>query len=185
MQNMLRSFGLPFALRPLSPLWLLLFLVLLVRLASLQLYPLMDATDAAYFDLAARLPPGTFHAPGCFLLFRVSMVLTCGGLWLGLCHGRRSCALPGLAGLALGLLTQGPLVLVLVGLTLAIWISIENLWRTLSRLPWAGAALLLLAIAAPWYVMAEVRAPCGRCGPDTLTVVNRDSGRIPAADVGL
>lgn len=63
-------------------------------------------------------------------------------------------------GLALGLLAKGPVALVLVGLPILAWSlwqkNIAWLWRAL---PWLTGSLLMLAIAAPWYALAEHRTP--------------------------
>lgn len=64
------------------------------------------------------------------------------------------------AGIAVGLLAKGPLVLVLVGPPLAIWLTLAGRWSQLwQRLPWIGGSLLVLAVALPWYVLAELRTP--------------------------
>lgn len=64
------------------------------------------------------------------------------------------------AGLGLGLLAKGPLVGVLVGMPLVAWLALRREWRPLwTRLPWLGGTTLMLAIALPWYVLAEIRTP--------------------------
>lgn len=60
----------------------------------------------------------------------------------------------------LGLLAKGPVALVLSGLPILFWIGIDKRWRQAWRgLPWLRGSLLALAIAAPWYVLAELRTP--------------------------
>lgn len=64
------------------------------------------------------------------------------------------------AGLAIGLLAKGPLVLVLVAGPIVPWL----LWqaperRTLRALPWGWGILLTLAISMPWYILAELKTP--------------------------
>jgi len=63
-------------------------------------------------------------------------------------------------GLGIGLLAKGPIAVVLSGLPIGLWMlltgNIKNSWQ---RLPWLKGSLLTLAIAAPWYVMAEIRTP--------------------------
>jgi 4-amino-4-deoxy-L-arabinose transferase-like glycosyltransferase len=62
--------------------------------------------------------------------------------------------------LGLGLLAKGPIVIVLVGIPLFFWILLRKNWLHLwQRLPWIKGTLLLLAIALPWYVLAELRTP--------------------------
>ncbi|MET0517199.1 MAG: glycosyltransferase family 39 protein [Burkholderiaceae bacterium] len=84
--------------------------------------------------------------------------------WLAL-HGESAAArrLHGwlfFVALGLGLLAKGPLVWVLVGLPLLPWLLWTRRWGEVWRgLPWLGGLLLMLAIAAPWYVLAEARTP--------------------------
>ncbi|MES2279870.1 MAG: glycosyltransferase family 39 protein [Pseudomonadota bacterium] len=63
-------------------------------------------------------------------------------------------------GLGLGLLAKGPIALVLAGIPIFLWTvftgNIVNAWK---RLPWIRGILLMLAIAVPWYWMAEQRTP--------------------------
>ncbi len=63
-------------------------------------------------------------------------------------------------GLGIGLLAKGPIAVVLSSLPIGLWIlfsgNIKTAWQ---RVPWLKGSLLTLAIAAPWYVMAEIRTP--------------------------
>jgi len=85
------------------------------------------------------------------------------GFWLGL-HGaeaeRRRERWLLFLGLAVGLLAKGPVALLLVGVPVALWTlaggAAGHVWR---GLPWWRGALLTLALAAPWYVLAEARTP--------------------------
>ena len=64
------------------------------------------------------------------------------------------------AGLGLGLLAKGPLAIVLVGMPIFFWVLLRNGWKTMwQRLPWISGSLLMLAIALPWYLLAEYRTP--------------------------
>lgn len=64
------------------------------------------------------------------------------------------------AGLGLGLLAKGPLAIVLVGMPIFVWTLLRNDWKALwQRLPWITGSLLMLAIALPWYLLAEYRTP--------------------------
>nr|WP_216612090.1 glycosyltransferase family 39 protein [Vibrio sp. RE86] len=70
----------------------------------------------------------------------------------------------GFFGLAIGLLAKGPLVIVLMGLAVFPWLVIQHgfvgafkiLWQ---RFPIVTGLLLMLAIALPWYVIAEQATP--------------------------
>ncbi|MDC0947816.1 glycosyltransferase family 39 protein [Gammaproteobacteria bacterium] len=63
-------------------------------------------------------------------------------------------------GIAIGLLAKGPLAPVLIGISLAMWLTVSAQWRRLpTLLPWVGGTLLCLAIALPWYLLAERATP--------------------------
>lgn len=63
-------------------------------------------------------------------------------------------------GLGLGLLAKGPLALVLTGLPIFFWVLLRNQWQSLwFNLPWIRGSVLMLAIALPWYWLAEQRTP--------------------------
>lgn len=70
-------------------------------------------------------------------------------------------AVLGLYGLAgLGVLAKGLIGLVLPGLVLAAWLAVTGRWRMIPRLllqplGWA----LMVAVAAPWFVLSELRHP--------------------------
>lgn len=93
----------------------------------------------------------------------VGLVLAMRGFWLGLFgdeRERRRERWLFFAGLALGLLAKGPLVLVLSGVPIALWAVLTGNVRTAwSGLPWLRGTLLMLALAVPWYVLAEQHTP--------------------------
>ena len=63
-------------------------------------------------------------------------------------------------GLGLGLLAKGPLIGILVLGPILFWGIKQHNYRLLwQRLPWVWGSLLMLAIALPWYVLAERRTP--------------------------
>ena len=222
-------------------LWGILLTVLLVRLGTLGLYPLMDTSEARYAEIARKMlvnndwitpmfdhdvpfwgkPPLSFwvqalsmkvlginefasrfsswllHVASCVLIVRFATqerslavgliaaiiystgalgflasgaVLTDGalafslllahfGLWRGLMHADRGWALAGFFGLGLGLLAKGPLALVLIALPAAIWLALTGRWRRLLELPWLLGTALMLAVALPWYWLAEQKTP--------------------------
>ncbi|HBI21266.1 MAG TPA: dolichyl-phosphate-mannose--protein mannosyltransferase [Legionella sp.] len=64
------------------------------------------------------------------------------------------------AGLGLGLLAKGPIALVLVGMPIFVWVLMHHRWRAIWRsLPWITGGLLMVLIAVPWYVLAEIKTP--------------------------
>ncbi len=63
-------------------------------------------------------------------------------------------------GLAIGLLSKGPIALVLTGMPIAGWIVLNGKYRaSWQSLPWIRGSLLTLAISLPWYVLAEMKTP--------------------------
>ena len=63
-------------------------------------------------------------------------------------------------GLAIGLLSKGPLAVVLTVIPLVLWAAIfRQRLQPLKKLPWLLGSLLTLAIAVPWYVLAELKTP--------------------------
>lgn len=63
-------------------------------------------------------------------------------------------------GLAIGLLSKGPLAFVLVGLVVVPWLAIyRERMVHLTALPWLKGTLLMLALAVPWYIAAEIKTP--------------------------
>jgi 4-amino-4-deoxy-L-arabinose transferase-like glycosyltransferase len=62
--------------------------------------------------------------------------------------------------LGLGLLAKGPVALIMAGVPVVGWLLLHRKPRELIRcLPWFSGGLLTLAIALPWYVLAELRTP--------------------------
>jgi 4-amino-4-deoxy-L-arabinose transferase-like glycosyltransferase len=62
--------------------------------------------------------------------------------------------------LAIGLLAKGPLILVLVGLPTGVWTILNRQLKSVwVRLPWIIGTLVMVALAAPWYYIAEQHTP--------------------------
>ena len=85
------------------------------------------------------------------------------GFWFAL-EGQRRWGYVFFVALGFGLLAKGPVILALVGLPLFLWwvagpSRVERVQMIRQRLPWLTGALLMLAIALPWYVVAELRTP--------------------------
>lgn len=63
-------------------------------------------------------------------------------------------------GLAIGLLSKGPLALVLMTGAILPWLLWHgNARRYLRALPWASGTALTLALTLPWYLLAEWKTP--------------------------
>ena len=61
---------------------------------------------------------------------------------------------------SLGLLSKGPLVLVLVAGSIGLWLLFSlKRWRVFKMYPWASGLLLTAVITLPWYIMAEMKTP--------------------------
>ncbi|MEC8483053.1 MAG: phospholipid carrier-dependent glycosyltransferase, partial [Pseudomonadota bacterium] len=83
--------------------------------------------------------------------------------WLG-GENQRFWGYLGFFGLACGLLAKGPLVLVLMGLAVGPWLWLQHgfigafkvLWQ---RFPLISGMGLMLAVALPWYLLAEQATP--------------------------
>lgn len=227
--------------RALAFLVVVLAVVLLLRLATLGLYPLLDPSEARYAEVArrmatdggwvtpwfatgvpfwgkpplafwtqaasmvllgvnefaARLPAWLLHVATCLLMIRMAkdegnaragvlaslifsssllgvvasgVVLTdpalnfstwlaCFGFWRGVAYGDRRGALWGFVGLGLGLLAKGPLVFLLCGVPAVAWTTYARRWAAWRRLPWFAGVGVVLLVAVPWYVLAELRTP--------------------------
>ena len=62
--------------------------------------------------------------------------------------------------LGIGLLSKGPVALVFCGGACGLWVLIYNQWRQwFTRIHLFSGVLLMLAIAAPWYYLAEQKTP--------------------------
>jgi len=64
-------------------------------------------------------------------------------------------------GLGVGILTKGPLALVLVGGSIFVWVvfSFKDRFAKVLYLPWLKGILLMLLISLPWYILAEIKTP--------------------------
>lgn len=111
--------------------------------------------SALYFISAGAVMTDMALVVGTTLIMR--------GFWLGL-HGtakeRKRERWLLFVGLGIGLLAKGPIVLVISALPIALWAMMSgNLIKVWRELPWLRGSLVVLAIALPWYVLAESRTP--------------------------
>lgn len=114
---------------------------------------LVFATMALTYISAGAVMTDAFLALGTTLTL-VSFCLVMageGGLWRWLFF----------FGLVIGLLSKGPLAIVLIGVPIALWLSLS--WReaanNLQRLPWLRGILMTVALVCPWYILAELKTP--------------------------
>jgi 4-amino-4-deoxy-L-arabinose transferase-like glycosyltransferase len=94
----------------------------------------------------------------------LSVTLSLCGFWWAISatslRGVRVGAISLFVGLGLGLLAKGPVALVLCFIPIAAHaLSARDAWRDVVALPWGTGLLVIAIIAAPWYVMAELRSP--------------------------
>ena len=62
--------------------------------------------------------------------------------------------------LGICLLAKGPIGIVLTGLPIFLWVLRYRLWKALwTQIPWVTGTILMLVIALPWYIVAEIRTP--------------------------
>ena len=61
--------------------------------------------------------------------------------------------------MSIGMLSKGPLTLVLVGISLFGWLALNNQWRLLLSFPWVSALGLFFVLSVPWYIAAELKTP--------------------------
>jgi 4-amino-4-deoxy-L-arabinose transferase-like glycosyltransferase len=111
--------------------------------------------------------PGFFISSGAVMTDEalvLGMTAAIYGFWMALfspdARQRRLCGWLFFVALAFGLLAKGPLVLVLVGAPLFLWTLWGRQWgRVWQGLPWLRGTVLMLALALPWYGLAEQRSP--------------------------
>lgn len=121
--------------------------------------------DMALLAVAVTASGLLFFIASAFVMTDMTMVLGTTAAMVGFHRGvsgegsARRWGLLFFAGLGIGLLAKGPVAVVLTGLPIGLWILIGNRWRLLARLPWLTGLALALAIAAPWYVAAELKTP--------------------------
>ncbi len=112
---------------------------------------ILASSLAFFFDAGAVMTDAS-------LLF--SCTLTLVAFWEAVVEKKQSWRYWFFVGLGLGLLAKGPLVIVLTGMPIFLWVLFHHEWRALwKNLPWFKGSLLLLLIALPWYLWAEHRTP--------------------------
>ena len=122
-----------------------------------------EAQFATVLLAGAALFYGSAGAVMTDMTLALGLLLAMRGFWQGL-HGepalRKQEGHALFVGLAIGLLAKGPIALVLAGLPMAGWTLLNRDWRSVWRgLPWLSGTALMLALALPWYVAAELKTP--------------------------
>ena len=113
---------------------------------------LVMATSLLFFIAAAAVMTD--------MLLTISAAVALGAFWERYRGGNRRAEFALYVALGLGLLIKGPLAAVLVLGPIALWAFVTgrvvHVWK---RFAWIRGGALALAIAAPWYVAAELRNP--------------------------
>lgn len=94
------------------------------------------------------------------LLLGSTLAMTSFGLAINQQSGRSVWGYLFFIGLAIGLLAKGPVVLVMTGLPIFLWILWQRNWSQVWRqLPWGAGLLLVIVLSVPWYLLAEYKTP--------------------------
>ncbi len=137
---------------------------MLPALAALVLIGITAWFGAAMISTEAGIVGGLMLAasPGVFGLARYAILDTLFTMFLfggsaliatAALHDRRSLQWPGYLGIALAVLTKGPIGAVLCGLTLLLAVvTSADLRRRLLGLHWMAGLAIVLAVAAPWFI---------------------------------
>ncbi|GGY03314.1 ArnT family glycosyltransferase [Paludibacterium paludis] len=92
------------------------------------------------------------------LIFATTLIHV--AFWEALDTGKRAWGYLFFAGIGLGLLAKGPIAIVLTAMPIGLWVILNHRWAAIRQhLPWLTGTLLALAIAVPWYWLAERRTP--------------------------
>ncbi|MDB6063605.1 MAG: glycosyl transferase, family 39 [Verrucomicrobiaceae bacterium] len=120
--------------------------------------------DQALLTIAVLTCTGLFFASAGAVMTDMSLALcttlTMIAFWNALHSDKKYWGYLFFVGLGVGLLAKGPLVGLLTFLPVGIWLVLRRQWRTAwQQLPWIVGTLLMLLIALPWYILAEIKTP--------------------------
>jgi 4-amino-4-deoxy-L-arabinose transferase-like glycosyltransferase len=92
------------------------------------------------------------------LAFCVTLVMI--SFWEGINNHQKIWKYLFFVGIGLGLLAKGPIIIILTGPPIFIWLIVfkefKNLWKLF---PWILGMLIVVIIAIPWYYLAEQKTP--------------------------
>lgn len=140
-------------------------LLIVYRFSALFFTPAIGLCAAA-LQLSSLI--GYFFAGACMLdpLLTLAVALSTLGLplslrcrELGLRRESTAWEFASFLGLGVGLLTKGPVALVLTVGSLVPWIIAMRPWRELRSIRWIYGLTLTACIATPWYIIADIRQP--------------------------
>ncbi len=144
---------LPGLLLSLATLWLIWRVTKKHSGAVIAMLTTLVLAGTSYFFLDAGTVMTDPSLVFCITLIEVAF-------WCAIVDGSTPWSYVFFIGLGLGLLAKGPVAVVLSGMPIFFWVLLRNQWRNLwKRLPWIKGILLMLVIALPWYIWAEIRTP--------------------------
>ena len=136
-----------------------LTLLLVYRVVCMQL-----SKQAALVSVLVLLSMPTFFVSSGMVMTDGVLVLGTTlamlGFWLAMSKACKRYGYLFFVGLAIGLMAKGPLALVLAGMPIGLWVVLSRRWKdALGSVPWLTGTLLMLVIAVPWYIVAEMKTP--------------------------
>lgn len=140
------------------------FLMNLLLIIIIGKYVIKDKIQAIVFAfILLTIPEFLLHSgvvsTDTALCFSVSLIMI--SFWNRMHGGHRIWGYLFFVGVGLGLLAKGPIVIVLSGPPIFLWLVLQkNRWKDLfTKIPWIIGLLVTALIAIPWYYLAEQRSP--------------------------
>jgi 4-amino-4-deoxy-L-arabinose transferase-like glycosyltransferase len=94
------------------------------------------------------------------MVLTVAVALALIGFWLRLDRGRWYWEAALYLGMGFGLLAKGPIALIFILCPVFLWaLTTCNLLKVWREFAWIRGGVLAMAMAVPWYVLAEIRTP--------------------------
>lgn len=152
----------PFAAR--IPTWIIAFALLLVLHGGLRRLSGVDVADTAACILVSS--PLFFICAGAVLLdVSLTLFVTAASicLWVGSSSENERTKWLGSLGLfsalGLGVMTKGPIALMLLGMPMVFWTMLSRDFKLWRWIRWPVGLTVFLAITLPWYVACEIKNP--------------------------
>ncbi len=94
------------------------------------------------------------------LCMSFGITLALSSFWLALREDKPYWGYLFFIGLSIGLMSKGPIALVLAGICITLWTLLTGRWLEIwQRLPWIKGTLMMLCICVPWFLIAEQKTP--------------------------
>ncbi|ARG97183.1 ArnT family glycosyltransferase [Legionella micdadei] len=144
---------LPSLLLSIGILWLVWFLAKKRNDSTVATVTVIFLSGGLYFYLNAG---ATMTDASLIFCTTTSMV----AFWLSMASRSKGWSYIFFIALGLGLLAKGPIATVLTAMPILTWVLLRKQWKELwLNFPWIKGSFITLAIALPWYIMAEIRTP--------------------------